>query len=155
MSPIDIDEMEAIRRAMGEEDSTKGTSWRYLSDEEAEEMISGSVAVNDKAFEGRELAEAERAIFHVMSSGYVRDREGKEVLVSAGEPIKILPADYKDEEWVYEVVNLLVRVPGGDRATLRAGVKVAVLPSDYAELMERRNDASARDKRGASPEISH
>ena len=126
-------------------------TWKFISDDEAMEMMAAGPATVDVSISGRDLAEAERGIFKVASpGGNLKTSTGNEVFVKEGEPLKLLPENCKPKDWVYEVVEVPVQVAGGGRATLRSGVKVAVLPPNYVGIMERRNDARDDERRAGS-----
>lgn len=82
-------------------------------------------------------------VYVTAESGLMEElsKPGARVLLPAGETIKILSRTCQ-EPWVYVVRHAVVRMHGTFLASLKAGTRIAVLPTNYRELLRKNTDGS-------------
>ena len=108
----------------------KSVQWREMSDEEQasfefKPLPRVNVRLDELPFD-----------IYVLAEEAVLSGPDGQCVVPSGERIKVLEDSWTGESWVYEVIQVTVRLPGGSTASLKKGTKIAVLQENYKEQLK-------------------
>ena len=115
------------------------TSWHYVEEDDLPSYIKSAEKyerIKTPPVASPPFTETHASIYPTTGKSVIR-RGGEEFVVESSERVKLLPSSQEDDPWVYEVKQMEVRVPGGWKASLKEGTKVAVLPRNYKKLLEK------------------
>tara|TARA_R100000152_G_C6772317_1_gene199167 strand:+ start:686 stop:1099 length:414 start_codon:yes stop_codon:yes gene_type:complete len=124
--------------------------WKYVSDQEYFDGKENQLTAAAPRPVGPKppIYETQFKIFPVASPGKIYQDGGNIEEISQGEKIKILTDRWENGDWVYKVSRLSIRLGNGYEVSLKKGTRIAVLPKDYRQQLERQKDGGDGNRDG-------